>query len=327
MELRSLHLDVGKLTTRVRANHPERVVDCELGAESTQRILAGGEPLVSYLRTSGRLPPGGWFDELWLDAEAQTVAVRCGEAIEALDYQVLQTLLRELARTARREAVARKPDPPGLSPEARWEYLYQHGGDGWEMGKATPPLVRYLTAHPPLRGERSLVVGCGRGHEALLLARLGPPESQVVGIDIAPAAVAIATRQAAAEGLSDRVTFLQQDLFGWPTSDASQRGQYDLVVEHNCFCAIEPHRRDEYVQAVAALLRPGGRLVGLFYTHDYPGGPPYAARAEEIRTRLRSTFEITYEEVPADSAITRAGQELLVQAVRRHVPLPNCPPT
>ena len=89
MELRSLHLDVGKLTAQVRANHPERVVDCELGAESTQRILAGGEPLVSYLRTSGRLPPGGWFDELWLDAEAQTVVVRCGEATESLDYQAL----------------------------------------------------------------------------------------------------------------------------------------------------------------------------------------------------------------------------------------------
>ncbi len=204
MELRSLHLDSGKLKAHVRASHPDRTVDGELSAEATQRILAGGEPLVAYLRAAGRLPSGGWFDELWLDADEKTVTVRLGDSTETLDYQAVQPLVRELARAARREAVARKPDPPGLTPEARWEYLYHHGGDGWEMGKATPPLVRYFTAHPPRGAERSLVVGCGRGHEALLLARLGTPQSEVVGIDSAPAAVAIATRQAAALGLSVR---------------------------------------------------------------------------------------------------------------------------
>jgi SAM-dependent methyltransferase len=162
-----------------------------------------------------------------------------------------------------------------------------------------------------------LVVGCGRGHEALLLARVGAEGSQVVGIDLAPAAVRIAQGLADEAGLSSRLSYQVQDLFAWPQSDPSQCGRYDLVVEHNCFCAIESEHRPQYVEAVSRLLRPGGRLVGLFYTHNYPGGPPYATSTEEIRSRLLPAFDITHEEVPTDSAITRAGLELLLVAVRR----------
>lgn len=317
MELRTLHINTTQLVTKVRATHPERVVDGMLGPEATARILDGGKALQTWLWQTGRLPDGEVFAELWLDADAKTIAVRCGSRIESLDYQEAQTLLRELARNARREAMARTPDPPGLDVESRWEYLYHHGGDGWEMGRATPPLARYFAAHPPRRGEWSLVVGCGRGHEALLLAAVGEPASHVVGIDIAPAAVELSRRSAAAKGLSATVTFEQQDLFSWPSRDPRQCGRFDRVVEHNCFCAIEPHRRDEYMRAVAQLLRPGGVLVGLFYPHDYPGGPPYASSRDELRARLRPAFDITHEEVPTDSAITRAGLELLVCAVRR----------
>ena len=71
------------------------------------------------------------------------------------------------------------------------------------------------------------------------------------------------------------------------------------------------------MQAVAGLLRPGGVLAGLFYLHDYPGVPPYASSRDELRDRLRPAFDIPHEEVPPDSAITRAGLELLVCAVRR----------
>ena len=317
MELRTLSIDTAQQKTRVWATHPERVFDGELGHAATARILEAAQPLLTWLQETGRLAAGELFTELWLDADNKELAVRWGDRLEALDYFATQTLVRELARTARREVVARKPDPPGLPPTERWEYLYHHGGDGWEMGRATPPLERYFSAQPPTAGERALVVGCGRGHEALLLARVGAAGSQVVGIDLAPAAVKIAQGLADEAGLSNRLSYQVQDLFALPLSDPSQCGRYDLLVEHNCFCAIEPEHRPQYVEAVSLLLRPGGRLVGLFYTHNYPGGPPYASSAEEIRSRLLPAFDITHEEVPTDSAITRAGLELLLVAVRR----------
>ncbi len=317
MELRTLHIDGQRQTTRVYATHPDRVVDVTLPAEVTSRLLLSGQPFFAWLVQVGLLPAGKLPDGLWIDAEARSVRVQLGGQTVELDYQRTQNLLRELARSARREAVARKPDPPGLTPESRWEYLYHHGGDGWEMGKATPPLARYFRENPPTPGTRALVVGCGRGHEAILVAQVGGPSCRVIGIDIAPAAVAIASQQAASLGLSDRLEFVQKDLFDWHKTDPSQRASFDLIVEHNCFCAIPPERRDDYMAAACALLRPAGQLVGLFYPHDYPGGPPYAATVDELHQRLAGAFSITHSEVPTDSALTRAGLELLLVAVRR----------
>lgn len=317
MELRSLCLDTTQRTTRVRLSHPDRSLDTELVADATERLLGFATPLTEYLHATGLVPSGQLFDVLSVDVDQKRVTIRCGGQEHLLDYGQVQSLLRELARNARREAVARKPDPAGLSPQDRWEHLYRHGGDGWEMGRPTPPLERYLTAQPLLAGQRALVVGCGRGHEAIVLGQASAPGAQVVGIDIAPSAVQLATAQAEALGLSQSVQFRLEDLFTWTRQDPSQVGAFDLVVEHNCFCAIEPSQREAYVEAVRTLLRPGGRLVGLFYPHDYPGGPPYGSTVQEIHARLSPFFAITHEEVPTDSVLTRAGLELLLVATRR----------
>ena len=51
-----------------------------------------------------------------------------------------------------------------------WEDVYARGGDGWELGRPAPPLVDILDTTPPPRG-RVAVPGCGRGHDARLLAQ------------------------------------------------------------------------------------------------------------------------------------------------------------
>ena len=234
------------------------------------------------------------------------------------DYSALQLLLREPARAAVREVRPRQPDPAGLTPTTRWEYLYQHGGDGWELGRTPPPLAGWIEKSPPAPGQRTIVLGCGRGHEAQRLARAGAAvTAQVVAVDIADSAVRFLQAAAIAEGLTGQLEVLKADLFTLSSDDPRHQGAYDLVLEHCCFCAIEPQRRDEYVVAAAALLKPGGRLVGLFYCHDYPGGPPYATSAAEVHQRLGAAFTVTSAVVPDNSIITRAGQELLLTATRR----------
>ena len=61
MELRTLHIDTAQLVTKVRATHPERVVDGMLGPEATARILDGGKALLTWLWQTGRLPDGELF--------------------------------------------------------------------------------------------------------------------------------------------------------------------------------------------------------------------------------------------------------------------------
>lgn len=341
MDLLALQLDVRQKRAVVRVSDAEERTEVVLDGAAFARVYSAAQPLFDWahgsVSPSARTPADATL--LVVEVDASQRQLRLGYLSEHsahaeppsdhqpadlklvfrdADYDTCQLLLREAARAAVREVRPRKPEPAALSYDDRWEYLYQHAGDGWELGRTPPPLQRYLQEHPPLPGQKLIVLGCGRGHEARLLAQLGQPVgAHVWAVDIAPSAVAYTAQAAAREGLSSSITVLQADLFTLAQQHPEQRGAYDVLVEHCCFCAIEPTRRDEYVQAAAALLRPGGQLVGLFYCHDYPGGPPFGTSAQEVKTRLSAAFEIASATVPRDSILTRAGQELLVVATRR----------
>jgi methyl halide transferase len=189
-----------------------------------------------------------------------------------------------------------------------WQELYREGRDGWEMGAPHPSLVHLLDTTPPPRG-RVAVPGCGRGHDARLLARYG---YEAVGFDFAEAAVAEARRLARQEGVA--AAFEQRDVF---TLDRAAGRAFDGVWEYTCYCAVEPRRRDEYVRVLAAIVRPGGWFLGCFFpVRPGGGGPPFPVGLAEVRRLLRPWFRIERDFAPPRSVIRRAGQEWMVYAVR-----------
>src|SRR5262245_46722995 len=101
-----------------------------------------------------------------------------------------------------------------------WEEKYQSGDIGWDRGAPSPPLRQYLEKHP-VRG-RTLVPGCGHGHEVALAIQHG---LDAIGIDLAPTAIAEA--KALYPHLADR--FVVADLFNLP---AHYRGAFEIVLEH-----------------------------------------------------------------------------------------------
>lgn len=184
-----------------------------------------------------------------------------------------------------------------------WEQRYQDGTAPWDLGQPAPPLVHLLSlATAPLPGP-TVVLGCGRGYEALLFARHG---FEVIGVDYAPSAIAAATEMAVAEGLPAR--FIERDIFKL-LPDYQQ--QFDYVIEHTCFCALDPGWRHAYVDLVHALLKPQGNLIGLFFTHPRPGGPPYGATPEDITRHFQQRFHIQSLEPTPHSVAARQQEEHL----------------
>ena len=310
MDLRAfkLHLRARHLRARVADAAGERPRD--LDGPPVDRVAAAAAPLLTDLAARLGAPLralslDGDDDVLRLSAEGARALVLRGP-----DLDPLRPALGALARAVIAELRQRGPDPAGLAPgdPAFWEHLYRRGGDGWELGRPAPPLERLLRADPPV-GRRALVVGCGRGHEARLLARLG---AHVTAIDLAEAAIAEARRLAAAEAEPLAVDFRVADLFdlrGRPPA-------FDLVVEHTCFCAIDPARRGDYVDAVADALAPDGVLLGLFYAHGRPGGPPFTTDEAELRRRFAPRFAVEHLAPAGGSALARAGDELLARLRR-----------
>lgn len=189
-----------------------------------------------------------------------------------------------------------------LSAEA-WEERYQSNGDRWNLGYPAPPFVSLLSSKNAPKSGKVAILGCGKGHDALLFAE---SRFEVVGFDFAPSAIAEATSSAKSRGLPAQ--FLQRDIFALD-QEFSQR--FDYVLEHTCFCALDPSLRSQYVEVVKSILRPGGKLIGLFYTHDRPGGPPFGVKPQEVLDYFSQNFKLVIFQLAPDSIERRQGNEHL----------------
>jgi SAM-dependent methyltransferase len=195
-----------------------------------------------------------------------------------------------------------------------WDERWRRDDTPWDKGYGAPPLSEFLEdpACELRSARRVLVPGCGSGHDVRELARAG---IGATGLDLSPTAIGRALAQPPAGGED----YVCGDLF-----DAEWRigREFDAVWEHTCFCAIDPSLRPAYAAAMAAILAPGGHLVGLFFLTPWdPGeeakGPPFEAGREEIEALFAPWFELRRERVPGRAYPGREGREWL--AVLRRI--------
>ncbi len=103
-------------------------------------------------------------------------------------------------------------------------------------------------------GETVLDLGSGPGLDALLAARKVGPTGRVIGVDMTPAMLEKARRNAERAGVA-HVEFREGRLESLPVADAS----VDAVTS-NCVINLVPDKAAVF-REIARVLRPGGRLV------------------------------------------------------------------
>jgi SAM-dependent methyltransferase len=183
-----------------------------------------------------------------------------------------------------------------------WDAAYRRRETPWEKGKPHPALLDFLAENGALAGE-ICVPGCGSGHD---VRALSTPQNHVLGIDLSTRAIANANS-------GPRIAneeYLLSDLFELP---ARFDHHFDWVLEHTCFCAIDPRMRTEYVATVARLLKPKGRLLAIFFInpdHDEKG-PPYRVSLEELEKFFGSHFVLEREWIPQRTHPGRERRELM----------------
>ncbi|MGD1851987.1 MAG: methyltransferase [Cyanophyceae cyanobacterium] len=206
-----------------------------------------------------------------------------------------------------------RPDPDDTNtsePASQgWNQRYKDQDTGWDLGQPSPVLAAFLPEYLKQnnlleRSPKAAVVGCGRGHDARFIAKLG---IETVGFDFAPLAVKEAWKLARRSQLTEKqLRFEEMDIFA---VSPELQGQFDLVIEHTCFCAINPDRRADYVASVRSLLKPNGQLIGVFYTHNRPGGPPFGTNEAQILDVFLPKFKREFWQLSDHSIGRREGNE------------------
>lgn len=189
--------------------------------------------------------------------------------------------------------------------ELVWQRRYEENDTPWDKGTPAPALEHFLLKKP-ISG-RVLVPGCGRGHEVRLLGQ--QPNCTVVGMDIASAAIAEAKNLSLPSGTNKAVSFIQGDFFQ-PPSDCIE--SFDWLVEHTCFCAIEPRLRADYVHAAASVLQRDGKIFGIFYLNpEAEFGPPFGITKNELSELFHPYFNLLDEWIPEAAFPGRENRELI----------------
>lgn len=187
-----------------------------------------------------------------------------------------------------------------------WQQRYETGSIQWDMGQVSPSLKAYIDQLPATAKDQAiLVAGAGNAYEVGYLHEQGFTNVTLVDFALAPIA-------AFAERYPDfpATHLICADFFHL----SPEQYQFDWILEQTFFCAINPSRRDEYVEQMAALLKPRGRLVGLLFNVDFGRDePPFGGTIEEYQQRFERYFDIEIMETSYNSHPARQGSELFIK--------------
>ncbi len=170
--------------------------------------------------------------------------------------------------------------------DEHWEDVYLKTPPGdlpWNSGGPDPDLVRWVRSGEIPVGQ-ALDMGTGPGHDAVYLIQQG---FNVIGIDISPAAIALARETASAAGVFG--FFQIGDIRQIPVEDQF----IDFAYDRGCFHVLSPEDRPQAIAEVKRVLRAGG-LYGLRVFSDQEPGTegPFRFSRQELEELFRPGFHI-----------------------------------
>jgi SAM-dependent methyltransferase len=157
------------------------------------------------------------------------------------------------------------------------------GNPPWDIGKPQAPFIAVADqVKSPL-----LDCGCGTGNSSVFFAARG---LEVTGIDFVEDAIRRGKAKAAERGLS--VEFL--------TKDAMTLGDWDKrfesVIDSGLFHIYSGDERLRYVDGLAHILQPGGRLFLFAFSDEEPSAPGGGVSLQDLYDSFADGWEIESEQ-------------------------------
>eukprot|EP00117_Sycon_ciliatum_P021723 scpid72293/ scgid18956/ Thiopurine S-methyltransferase; Thiopurine methyltransferase len=196
-------------------------------------------------------------------------------------------------------------------PDLDWESRWKDGRTGWHRDEVNDRLIQY---HGRLlegaNAEKKLNVFvplCGKTVDMLWLNEQG---HHISGVDLVRQALddfvsenkLTSTVSSVKNGDGEEVTLIkagENDCFSlFPSDlfkvDCTALGQVDAAWDRGSYVALSPEIRPRYAENMAAVIKPGGRV--LMEVYDYVqsehAGPPFSTPNDEITSAFGKNFTI-----------------------------------
>jgi SAM-dependent methyltransferase len=150
----------------------------------------------------------------------------------------------------------------------------------WDIGK---PRAQFTALADRVTGP-ILDAGCGTGEHALFFAERG---HRVIGIDFVPEAIRRARAKAAERRIS--MEFLVKDA----TALGDWNERFASVIDCGLFHVFSDDDRKRYVQGLAHVVEPGGRLFLMCFSNEEPGTErPRRVSKQELHDAFADGWEV-----------------------------------
>jgi methyl halide transferase len=183
-----------------------------------------------------------------------------------------------------------------------WSTRYENQLTGWDLGAPSTPLKTYIDQLQD-KELRILIPGAGNAYEAEYLYDLGFKNVFILDISDIP------LQNFKARNPHFPSQQLIHDNF------FTHQNTYDLILEQTFFCSFLPTKanRKLYAKTMAKLLRPKGKLVGVWFEIPLIKNTdkrPFGGNREEYEGYLSPYFEVKTFEPCHNSIKPREGQEV-----------------
>lgn len=183
-----------------------------------------------------------------------------------------------------------------------WKQRYIEKRTGWDLEEISLPLKTYF-GQLKNKGIKILIPGAGNSHEAKYLFKNGFYNVDVLDITDEPL-----TMFSKMNPDFPKNRLIQNDFFNF-------EGQYDLIIEQTFFCSFppKPSTRHLYAKKMFNLLKPNGKLVGLWF--DIPLNEdmekrPFGGNKKEYLEYFFPLFKVHSFDKCYNSVKSRANNEL-----------------
>ncbi|EPR72598.1 hypothetical protein ADIWIN_2383 [Winogradskyella psychrotolerans RS-3] len=179
-----------------------------------------------------------------------------------------------------------------------WEECYETNKTGWNVGYTSTPLKTYFDQLKD-KTVKILIPGAGNSYEAEYLWNNGFKNLYI--LDFA---------QQPLHNFNERIPeYPKAQLLNFDFFECDD--SYDYIFEQTFFCALHPSIRKHYVEKMYHLLKPKGKLIGLFFNFELTeDGPPFGGSLTEYKSLFENKFHLNVLEPSINSIKERQGNEL-----------------